>query len=101
MTHHYFTYLLTNPTQDMFFAGVTCDLSFAVASHKQGLADSFTRKHGVNQLVWYHSVGDLLDALRQKNRLMDMPNHAKSVLIELENPDWDDLMPDEGERLTA
>ena len=101
MQQPYVTYLLTNRQHDLFYAGTTRDLEFAVASHRQGMADIFTRSNHIDQLVWYREDYDLIEALRHKSHLGDLPTHAKTVLVEQENPDWNDLMPPAKEAMIA
>lgn len=101
MDQVFFTYLLANETRDRFFAGVTSDLVFAVNTHKKGLADPYTRDFTVDRLVWYRPVHNLIDALRHKRQLRDLSDVSKQVLVELENPEWQDLLEENEIALTA
>ncbi|MCP5085806.1 MAG: hypothetical protein GY952_03235 [Rhodobacteraceae bacterium] len=92
MQQPYITYLLTNLQHDAFYAGTTRDLEFAVATHKQGIADMFTRTHAVAELVWFREDHDLISALENKARLSEMTTDRKIALVEVENPDWQNLM---------
>ncbi|MCP5087715.1 MAG: hypothetical protein GY952_13050 [Rhodobacteraceae bacterium] len=93
MQQPYITYLLTNLRHDAFFAGTTRDLEFAVATHRHGIADIFTRTHKLTELVWYQADHDLISALRRKLRVAELPSGKKADLVEAENPEWVDLMP--------
>jgi len=101
MSDVYFVYLLANEDQDAFYAGITRDLAFAVSSHRQGLADARTKRQKIHQLVWYRTLGDLLNALRQKANLVELSDPSKRLLVELDNPNWRDLMEEEDALLIA
>ncbi len=54
MHQPYVTYLLTNPQHDAFYAGTTRDLEFAVATHRQGIADVLPEP--TTSINWFGSV---------------------------------------------
>ena len=95
MQQPFVTYILTNKEHDQFYAGATRDLEFAVSTHKQGIADIFTRDNQVNQLVWFETSEDLISVLRHKIQLAELPTDEKIDLIEKQNPDWQDLMEED------
>ena len=74
-THNYYTYILTNRPGGTLYTGVTNDLFRRVAEHREGSANSFTRRYNLRHLVrpgltgWaqvkYGYAGDEQDALEK------------------------------------
>jgi putative endonuclease len=59
--------------------------------HKGKLVSGFTRKYGVDLLVYFEAFDSILEA-RAREHLMKRWRRAwKIKLIEEFNPDWDDL----------
>ena len=50
-------YLLASRRNGTLYVGVTSDLLKRVYEHRNGLADGFTRRYGVHDLVWYELHG--------------------------------------------
>ena len=49
--HNYYTYILTNRPSGTLYTGVTNDLRRRVAEHRDGRAESFTRRYNLHRLV--------------------------------------------------
>ena len=62
-----------------------------VYEHKNGLVEGFTRKYGVNRLVYYESFGSINDAIAAEKRMKKRKRNWKIELIEKRNPKWGDL----------
>ncbi len=67
------------------------DLLRRVSEHKNDVADGFTRKYGVHDLVYYESTGDAESAIRREKQLKKWNRAWKLRLIEEANPEWRDL----------
>src|SRR5882762_1219137 len=54
-TYNFYTYILTNSTKKVLYAGVTNDLDRRLYEHYFGInqKDSFTSKYKCYYLVWY------------------------------------------------
>lgn len=90
----FFVYLLASKRNGTLYLGVTHDLRARVEAHKAGKGSAFTRKYGVDQLVWFEVFGEL-GAARQREKTMKCWKRAwKIALIEAANPDWRDLSAD-------
>jgi putative endonuclease len=48
----YYVYILASRKNGTLYVGVTNDLARRVDEHRAGQVDSFTRKHGVDRLVF-------------------------------------------------
>ena len=49
---NYFVYMLASRRNGTLYVGVTNDLARRVAEHKDKIIPGFTRRYGVNILVW-------------------------------------------------
>jgi putative endonuclease len=91
LTNSYFVYLLASRYNGTLYVGVTNDLARRVWQHREGVAESFTRKYGVNRLVWFEPHGDVTAAITREKQIKKWNRAWKIQLIERENPGWDDL----------
>jgi putative endonuclease len=73
------------------YIGVTSDLARRVWEHRNGTADSFTRKHGCHLLVWYQQFDSLETARQRELQMKEWKRAWKLREIEGLNPDWEDL----------
>jgi putative endonuclease len=77
----FYVYILENRIGGTLYIGVTNDLVRRVFEHKSNTAESFTKKHDVNRLVYF------------EKRLKKWTRAWKISLIEKDNPSWIDLYP--------
>ena len=89
-----YTYILANRRNGTLYTGVTSDLAKRVHQHKAKEADGFTRKYGVDQLVWYTSGTSIIDAIEFEKKIKNRSRQWKINLIEGSNPEWRDLSLD-------
>ena len=83
-------YILASRTRTLYI-GVTSDLELRIASHKAGIGSRFTRKYGVDRLVYVEWAPDPLSAISREKALKGWRRAKKVALIESVNPDWKDL----------
>lgn len=74
--------------------GVTSNLLQRVHQHKEGLADGFTKKYNVKQLVYYEPHEHAESAIAREKQIKDWKRQWKLDLIEGQNPAWQDLFED-------
>ena len=73
------------------YIGVTSDLDRRVSEHKNKLVPGFTKRYGVDRLVWFE-VHDLIEAaIRREKQIKEWNREWKINLIERDNPRWIDL----------
>jgi putative endonuclease len=89
--HLYFVYMLASGHYGTLYIGVTNDLEQRVYQHREGLIPGFTKKYGVNKLVWFERHGDIREAIAREKRLKRWRRDWKISLIEESNPRWADL----------
>lgn len=90
----FYVYLLANRRQGTFYVGVTNSLARRVYEHREKIGSDFTRRYGVDQLVYYEVYEAPDDAIRREKRLKRWPRAWKIKTVEAFNPDWRDLYED-------
>jgi putative endonuclease len=86
----YYVYIMTNTSRTLY-TGVTNDLERRVHEHKHKLIEGFTSKYNITQLVWYDVFPDIQQAIEGEKRIKGWVRSKKVVLIESQNPNWEDL----------
>ena len=89
-----FIYMLASKPRGTLYIGVTNNLLRRCVEHRDGSGDSFTRRHGVNQLVWFETTPNIAAAIQREKTLKHWPRQWKINLVEQRNPYWRDLFPD-------
>ena len=87
----YYVYILASGKNGTLYVGVTNDLIRRIQEHKQGLVKGFTKKHKVDQLVYYEETEDISSAIEYEKRLKSWNRKWKIQLIEKNNLLWKDL----------
>jgi putative endonuclease len=94
MADRFFVYILANRYKGTLYVGVTNDLGRRVGEHKSKIAPGFTRRHGVDRLVYFEEYASILDARARERVLKRWRRDWKIKLIENVNPNWRDLTDD-------
>lgn len=87
----YYVYLLASKRNGTLYVGVTNDLIRRVWEHKNDLADGFTKRYGIHQLVWFEAAESPSTAILREKQIKNWNRSWKLKLIEQENPQWLDL----------
>ena len=87
----YFTYIVASKRNGTIYTGVTNDLARRMLEHKEGKIPGFTKKYGVNMLVWYEVFASRDDAIQAEKRIKKYRRVKKLEMIEKMNPMWQDL----------
>lgn len=90
----FYVYMLANRPRGVIYIGVTNNVMKRVWGHKQKLAEGFTAKYNVDNLVYYEVFDDIRDAIRCEKQLKNWHRQWKINLIEKSNPTWRDLYVD-------
>jgi putative endonuclease len=85
-----FVYILASKSR-VLYVGVTADLLRRMWEHRTGALPGFTRRYGVNQLVYYEATDDPAGAIRRENHIKGWARVKKVAMIESTNPEWSDL----------
>lgn len=92
--HQYYTYILASQRNGTLYIGITNDLYRRVYEHKSGLKKSFTKRYGVNKLVYFEVFQYVNQGIRREKQLKKWNRSWKIELIEKENKTWIDLARD-------
>ncbi len=90
----YYIYILTKERNSTFYVGITSNLQKRIWEHKNELADGFTKKYNVKNLVYYEIFDNPEAAIKREKRLKKWSRAWKMKIIEEINPDWNDLYED-------
>ncbi len=84
-------YILASKRNGTLYIGVTSDLVKRVWEHRNNMAEGFTKRYGVHQLVWYEMHEGMESAIEREKQLKEWKRKWKLELIESVNPSWQDL----------
>lgn len=62
--------------------------------HKNKLIEGFTKKYGLNKLVYFETFQYVNDAIKREKNMKKWKRQWKINIIEKENLDWNDLSKD-------
>jgi putative endonuclease len=87
----YYIYILASGPNGTLYTGMTNNLSRRVYEHREGLVEGFTKRYGVDRLVYFEEFPTAHDAIRREKRIKKYPRAWKINLILAQNPAWRDL----------
>ena len=87
----YWVYILASKPGGTLYIGVTNNLVRRVYEHREGLAESFTKRYGIKTLVYFESHETITAALQREKNIKHWSREWKIDLIAANNPDWRDL----------
>ena len=90
MGRNYYIYILASRSRNLY-TGVTNNLERRVAQHRFGLIPGFTKRYGVDILVWYETYNDIQDAIAREKQIKGWNRAWKIRMIEKVNSGWNDL----------
>jgi putative endonuclease len=94
MDKQFYVYILASKRNGTLYVGVTSDLTQRVWQHKSKLVGGFTKKYGVDKLVYYEVHREANSAITREKQIKKWRRAWKVRLIEEGNPDWKDLYGD-------
>ena len=92
MSDRFYVYILASQRNGTLYVGVTNELARRIGEHKSGLVPGFTRRYGVDKLVYFEPYASILEAREREHRLKRWKRAWKLELIEKVNPSWRDLI---------
>ncbi len=91
MSKRYFVYILASRRNGTLYVGVTNDLVRRLMQHRAKAVPGFTRRYGVDRLVYFEEYASILDARAREGAVKRWRRAWKIALIEEINPQWRDL----------
>ncbi|MCK5774572.1 MAG: GIY-YIG nuclease family protein [Bacteroidales bacterium] len=83
-----FIYILTNKNKTTLYIGVTNNLSRRLKEHQSGNGSKFTKKYGLEFLVYFEEFTEVEKAISREKQLKNWSRIKKDKLIGSINPDW-------------
>ncbi len=93
MSGQAYVYVLASGLGGSLYIGAATDLVARVGAHKARTVDGFTKKYGIDRLVYFEVFADIQSAVTRERQLKKWNRAWKVRLIEERNPDWIDLYP--------
>ncbi len=88
----YYVYILSTNDNKVIYTGVTNNLPKRVYEHRNSLdRKSFTSRYHVKKLVYFEYTGDVRAAIEREKQIKSWNRARKNKLIQMQNPNWDDL----------
>jgi putative endonuclease len=87
----YYVYLLTNKPYGILYTGITNNLVRRIYEHRSGLAEGFSKQHGLDRLIWYEVHQDIIPAIAREKSIKKWRRDWKINLVQAMNANWDDL----------
>jgi len=87
----YYIYLITNFENGTLYTGVTNDLVRRTYEHKNKLVDGFTKKYGLDKLVYFEVSDNIEQAILREKQIKGGSRKKKLDLINNFNKKWEDL----------
>ncbi len=84
-------YILTNKRNGTLYTGVTSNLSQRIDQHQNGGSGSFTDRYKLKRLMYVEACETMEAAILREKKIKGGSRKKKIVLIEAENPLWEDL----------
>jgi putative endonuclease len=82
---------LSNRKNGTLYIGVTSDLIKRIYEHKSHAVEGFTKRYGVDKLVYYELHNSMEEAILREKQLKKWRRAWKIELIESFNQEWEDL----------
>lgn len=89
--HQYYVYIILNKKNGTLYIGMTNDLERRMFEHKNKLVDGFSKRYGLDKLMYFEMYQYVNDAILREKRLKKWKRQWKINLIMEDNPNWNDL----------
>ena len=86
-----YVYIITNHKYGTLYVGVTNNIMRRMIEHKQKVFEGFSKKYGLNRLVYLEQFINITDAIACEKLIKGWSRARKVALIETRNPDWINL----------
>lgn len=90
--NEYYVYMMASSNNNALYIGLTNDIRLRYEEHCSGNVPGFTQKYKVHKLVYLEQYTEVSDAIARENQLKGWSRAKKNVLVNGQNPLWNDLM---------
>ena len=94
VNHQYYVYILGNKKNGTLYIGVTNNLERRMFEHKHKLIPGFTKKYGLNKLLYFEVFQYVNEAIKREKNMKKWKRQWKINRIEEHNLEWKDLSRD-------
>ena len=94
MSKQFFVYIMANGPRGVLYIGMTSDLPGRAWEHRERLLKGFTKRYGVDRLVYFEPHDDAYIAAQRERAMKRWRRDWKIELVEKRNPTWRDLFGD-------
>ena len=84
-------YILASRHGGALYVGVTNNLIRRIDEHKRGVAESHTKRYGIDKLVYFEEHATAYQAIQREKNMKHWPRAYKTRLIAQANAEWRDL----------
>jgi len=84
-------YIMASRRNGTLYVGVTSDIARRATQHREGEIAGFTKRYGCKLLVWMEPYARMDEAIAREKQIKSGSRKDKLVLIERDNPLWNDL----------
>ena len=88
---YYFVYIISNFRRTVLYTGITNNLVRRIYEHKNNLADGFSKKYFLHDLLYYEMFEDSLSAIQREKQIKGGSRKKKIDLITKDNSEYKDL----------
>src|SRR5438105_9897983 len=86
----FYVYILSSLSGTLY-VGITDNLPLRLLQHRNGTFDGFTKKYGVNRLMYFETFTDPVAAAEREIQIKRSRREKKIALFLKSNPHWQDL----------
>ena len=90
MRNTYFVYIIGNERPTIYI-GITNNLVKRIYQHKNSLVDGFSKKYGLNKLLYFEAYNEVYQAIKREKQIKKWNRKWKMDLIKKNNPYFKDL----------
>jgi putative endonuclease len=91
MENIYYTYIITNIRNTVFYTGITNNLQRRTQEHREKKIIGFTSRYNVSKLVWYETFPTPQEAIAAEKKIKGWGRRKKLAMIIKINPLFKDL----------
>lgn len=87
----YCVYIMSNKYRNVFYIGVTNNMSRRYSEHKNGVCQGFTKRYNCTELIYFEQYDNMMDAIIREKQLKAYRREKKEMLVKRVNPEMLDL----------